>query len=168
MSHEWHYMRSWQHVGSTSCFWRVFTRIYITKSGGIFLIGKLVRFHVIDLWATYAYQWDGERFSPSQALHDCIWCSNIMSNFPSFGLAMNWQLGLLFQTVNIQVAHGWPNMDCWVPMLLTIFLKNIQTIFWDVGMGSYRTPVSVQFKPGIIWTCWHIRYSVSGSRIIWR
>ena len=119
MSHEWHYMRSWQHVGSTSCFWRVFTRIYITKSGGIFLIGKLVRFHVIDLWATYAYQWDGERFSQSQALHDCIWCSNIMSNFPSFGLAMNWQLGLLFQTVNIQVAHGWPNIDCWVPMLLT-------------------------------------------------
>ena len=40
-----------------------------------------------------------------------------------------------------------------------IFLKNIQTIFWDIEMSSDRTPVSVKRKPGIILTCWHISYT---------
>ena len=49
-----------------------------------------------------------------------------------------------------------PKMDMWWQIF--IFLNNVQTILWDVEMGSYRTPVSVKRKPGIIWTCWYISY----------
>jgi len=47
-------------------------------------------------------------------------CSNIMNNlnlvYYLFGQVLN---AANLQTLSISVAHGWPNIDCWVPMLLT-------------------------------------------------